>query len=132
MDRRAVGALVIGVLEDELAPLEHQRTAERDLLADVYANARDAMPQPHGGHRSRLVADGRAQFAQPAREGLDVQALESADDGSFGLEEQLRYGRRWLEGLVAQRKMEQQVFDRVDPEAAVQSGAHGANALEGL
>ena len=58
VDRRAVAALVVGVVEDQLAALLDQSAAERDGLAGLDAQARDAVAQPDGVDACR-VASGR-------------------------------------------------------------------------
>ena len=78
---------------------------------------------------SRTVA---RRLLQPARQVLDLEPLEGADDGAFGLEEQLGDRRGGWEGLVAQRKVEQQIADGMDAQAGIQPRADGAHALEGL
>ena len=46
----------------------------------------------------------------PRGQVFDLEALERAQDGAFGLEEQIGDRRRRREGLVAQREVEQQIL----------------------
>ena len=130
VDRWAVAALVVRVFEDKLAALQDQAAAQGDALAGLTPDPRHAVSQPDGVDAAGRVADGRAQLLQPARQVFDLEPLQGADNGAFGLEEQLGDRRRWWEGLMAQREVEQQIADGMDAQAGVQPRADGADALE--
>src|SRR5438270_11864160 len=130
VDRRAVTAFVVGVLEHKLATLLHQLAAERDWLAGLDTDARDPVAQPHGVHGPGGVLDGAAQSLPSAWQRFGLEPLEGADHGAFGLKKQLGNWPGGWERLVANRKVEQQILDGADAEPRIQPRADGAHALE--
>src|SRR5438105_11668146 len=132
VDWRAVTAFVVGVLEHELATLLHQLAAERDRLAGLDPDARHPVAQPHGVHGPGVVLDGAAQSFQSVWQRFDLEPLEGADHGAFGLKKQLGNWPGGWERLVANRKVEQQILDGADAETGIQPRADGAHALERL
>ena len=107
VDRWAVAAFVVGILEHQLPALLDKLSAERDRLTGLDPDARDPVAQPHGVHGPGVVFDGAAQFLQSARQRFDLEPLEGADHGAFGLKEQLGNWPGGWERLVANRKVEQ-------------------------
>ncbi len=89
------------------------------------------MAQPDRLHPAGLVADGGAHALQPARQLVDLEMLESADDAGFVDEEQVADRLRGRIGDVPGGVVEEQIAHVHQTEPLEQARALGPDALQG-